>query len=91
MSNESEKQTRKNRIDKKLRDLGWKIKYYQPGINTSGFSNHAIEEYPTSNGPVDYALFVKGRPLGLLFEKNGQLNKINKFEDLNVLRELAGS
>lgn len=27
-------------------------------------ANHAVEEYPTANGPADYALFVKGQLLG---------------------------
>jgi hypothetical protein len=45
---ESEKITRKKRIDLNLKKPGWQIVPYQPGLNTSTLSNHAVEEYPTA-------------------------------------------
>ena len=37
----------------------------------SDFSAHAVEEYPTENGPADYALVVKGQLLGVVEAKKG--------------------
>src|SRR4051812_23466117 len=64
MAHESEKQTRKQRIDTRLKNLGWTIVPYKLGSDTSAFTKHAVEEYPTASGPADYALFVEGRLLG---------------------------
>jgi type I restriction enzyme R subunit len=63
MQIEPEWQTRKKRIDKKLRSAQphWEIIKYSDQLNTSALDQHAVEEYPTANGPADYALFVKGR------------------------------
>src|SRR5436190_2189341 len=80
MSYESESQTRKKRIDQKLIHLGWKIVPYQLGLNTSMFSNHAVEEYPTSTGPADYALFVEGKLLGIIEAKKVSTGGQNALE-----------
>ena len=68
---ESEWQTRKTRIDRQLTALhpAWEIIPYSTGLNTSALSCHAVEEYPTANGPADYALFVNGKLLGILEAK----------------------
>ncbi len=60
--------TRKNRIDSKLRSLDpvWKSVRYQDGMDLSRLDCHAVEEFPTANGPADYALFVAGRLLGII-------------------------
>jgi len=58
MTTEPEFITRKKRRDKRLRRLEWKIIPNQTGLNYSGLSGYAVEEYPTENGPADYALFV---------------------------------
>ena len=42
---ESEKITRKKRIDPRLKKLGWVVAPYQFGINTSLLRNHAIETF----------------------------------------------
>ena len=55
-SHESEWLTRKKRIDPKLKALGWKIVPYDEGADLASYSRHAIEEFPTTNGPADYAL-----------------------------------
>ena len=33
-------------------------------MDLSGLNSHAVEEFPTADGPADYALFVEGRFLG---------------------------
>lgn len=68
MSGESEEQTRKERVDKLLQKAGWKIVEYSAGALDS-FERCAIEEYPTSSGPADYALVFNGRVLGIVEAK----------------------
>lgn len=80
MSHESEKETRKKRIDKRLKDQGWDIVPYRLGSDTSLFTKHAIEEYPTQNGPADYALFVDGRLLGIIEAKKVSIGTLNSLE-----------
>ncbi len=60
---ESEKVTRKKRIDTRLKSalLNWNIIPWTEGMDTSALNAHAVEEYSTESGPADYALFVKGR------------------------------
>ena len=43
-------------------------------MDTRTFTRHAVEEYPTANGPADYALFVEGRLLGILEAKKVTVN-----------------
>ncbi len=71
MIEEREWQTRKERINTKLRATkpAWEIVRYYEGLDTSFLERHAVEEYPTANGPADYALFVKGRLLGIIEAK----------------------
>lgn len=68
---ESEAKTRKQRIDTKLTSslLNWKIIPHKQGLDESTLDAHAVEEYPTETGPVDYALFVKGQLLGMIEAK----------------------
>lgn len=80
MAFESEKVTRKKRIDSKLKKLGWVILPYELGLNTSSLSAHAVEEYPTHTGPTDYALFVDGRLLGILEAKKVSVATLNSLE-----------
>ncbi len=62
MSYENERQTRKKRIDPQLQARGWRIIPYNASTPLSWCQNCAIEEYPTANGPADYALCVAGQP-----------------------------
>jgi len=66
---ESEAQTRKKRIDIRLQDAGWKIVPFKDGMNLSSLAHHAIEEYPTANGPADYALVSAGQLVGVIEAK----------------------
>nr|MBC8497711.1 hypothetical protein [Candidatus Bathyarchaeota archaeon] len=68
---ESERITRIKRINKRLKShlLKWSIIPYKTGMNTSVLDAHAVEEFPTETGPVDYALFVKGKLLAMIEAK----------------------
>ena len=67
--NESERQTRKQRIDPLLNDAGWQIVDHEPVRPTAALTRHALREFPTDNGPADYALFVDGQLLGIVEAK----------------------
>jgi type I restriction enzyme R subunit len=66
---ESEKRTRKNRIDPKLKDVGWRIAPFSPAKPLSWYQETGIEEYQTNNGPADYGLCVDGQVLGIVEAK----------------------
>ncbi len=68
---ESERITRKTRIDTKLQStlLNWKIVPYKKGMDISILDAHAVEEFPTETGPVDYALFINGKLYGMIEAK----------------------
>jgi len=74
-SSESEWRTRKRRIDPKLEDLGWTVCPAQVGL----FPHPpcAFEEYPTENGPADYALATHGDLLGVIEAKRLTLGPQN--------------
>lgn len=72
-SNESERLTRKKRIDPKLKALGWKIVPYSEDADITAYDRHAIEEFPTANGPADYALVVDGQLVGVMEAKKVSL------------------
>ncbi len=74
---ESEATTRKTRIDKALRDAGWVVISFRPGLATASLQNHAVTEYPTANGPADYALFVDGILVGIVEAKRLSLGPQN--------------
>ena len=48
-------------IDKKLIQSGWVIQDMK-ALNLSASLGVAVREFPTSTGPVDYALFVDSAP-----------------------------
>lgn len=77
MTYESEKRTRKLRIDPKLQAAGWTVVPYDEGKPLSSYENCAIEEYPTENGPADYALCVDGVILGVVEAKKLSLGPQN--------------
>jgi type I restriction enzyme R subunit len=71
MTEELEWKTRKDRIDRKLKSLNppWSIIKHHDGLDTSSLQSHAVEEYPNANSPADYALFVRGKFLGIIEAK----------------------
>ena len=59
-------------IDEKLRQAGWVIQT-MGDMNLSAALVVAIREFPTSTGPVDYALFVDGDPVGVIEAKRSEM------------------
>jgi type I restriction enzyme, R subunit len=74
---ESERLTRKKRIDPQLKSLGWQVVPYSESCSLTELNNCAIEEFPTENGPADYALCVDGRIIGVLEAKKLTLGPQN--------------
>lgn len=66
---ESEWITRKTRIDTRLRARSWSILANSATLDISELRAHAVTEFPTTNGPADYALIVDGRLVGILEAK----------------------
>jgi type I restriction enzyme, R subunit len=79
---ENEKTTRKKRIDTVLRSMDppWIILPWREGMDTASLTRHAVEEFTTDNGPVDYALFVEGKLLGMLEAKKVGTDSQNVLE-----------
>ncbi|MBE0545897.1 MAG: DEAD/DEAH box helicase family protein [Verrucomicrobia bacterium] len=80
--NEAEWLTRKKRIDTKLRSLNpaWVMVPWRDGLHTSQLNCHAVTEFPTANGPADYALFVNGQLLAISEAKKVTVNPQNVLE-----------
>jgi type I restriction enzyme R subunit len=89
--NESEWQTRKTRIDSKLGNLNpkWEVISWREGLNLSQLARHAVTEFPTANGPADYALFVNGQLLGIIEAKKVTVNPQNVLEQAKRYAEGA--
>jgi type I restriction enzyme, R subunit len=77
---ESEKITRKKRIDQQLKAAGWIITPYTEGMSLTILTNHAIEELPTNKGFADYALVVNGKLLGVIEAKKLEVGAENVLE-----------
>ena len=77
MFEESERQTRKKRIDPLLKAAGWKIARFEEGMDLTAYNNTALEEYQTDNGPADYALVVDGKILAVIEAKKVSLGPQN--------------
>ena len=74
---ERERQTRKRRIDPRLAAAGWAVVPYDATRPLTAYNRCAIEEYPTDNGPADYALCVDGYILGIVEAKKITLGPQN--------------
>jgi type I restriction enzyme R subunit len=65
-------------IDQQLRDNGWeadtKTLRHSAGIRPAKGRNMAIAEWPTANGPADYALFVGTTMIGVVEAKRRRKN-----------------
>src|SRR5713226_5072708 len=75
--NRSERDARKRLIDPRLAALGWRIVPYSAGLKLAASDRVAIAEYPTDDGPADYALAVGGRILGIVEAKKLSLGPQN--------------
>ena len=73
-------QKAREQIDTKLIQSGWLVQDVKQ-LNPGASIGVAVREFPTSTGPVDYALFVDGKPLELL-----KLKKVMRLKILRVLK-----
>jgi type I restriction enzyme R subunit len=69
MLEELESQTRRRLVDPLIKGARWQIVRFEGDRSLSSYSRQAIREYPTDNGPADYALVVNGRILGIVEAK----------------------
>jgi type I restriction enzyme R subunit len=74
---EREWQTRKGRIDPQLDSLGWKVAPHDEARPLGGDKPSAIVEYPTDNGPADYALAADQQLLAVVEAKKLSLGPQN--------------
>jgi len=80
MDHESERTTRKLRIDALLKNEGWVISRYSDSLNISLLDKYALTEYPTENGPADYALVAGGKLLAFIEAKKLEVGAENVLE-----------
>ncbi|MDP2790607.1 MAG: DEAD/DEAH box helicase family protein, partial [Rectinemataceae bacterium] len=66
--NQNPEQRARDDIDKQLIASGWIIQN-KSGINLDAGPGVAVREYQTAVGPADYALFVDGKPVGIIEAK----------------------
>ena len=68
-------------IDKKLNQAGWVIQDMKQ-LNLFAGLGVAVREFPTSSGPVDYALFIEAIPVGVIEAKKEEAGeKITAVEE----------
>jgi type I restriction enzyme R subunit len=58
---ESEAVTRRKRIDPRLSAAGWRVAPFSEAFVANPPAGHAVEEWPTTAGPADYALCDQGQ------------------------------
>jgi type I restriction enzyme R subunit len=75
-TDEKERHTRKQRIDPKLTSAGWPVVPFS-GDDVSRYGTAAVEEFPTTAGPADYALIRRGAALGVVEAKKVTLGPQN--------------
>lgn len=61
----------REQIDNRLRQSGWTIQDLKQ-LNLTVASGVAVREFPTNTGPVDYALFIEGVPVGVVEAKKDE-------------------
>ena len=66
--NQNPEQIARDAIDKQLAACGWAIQDHKK-INLQASAGVAVREYRTDVGPVDYVLFVDGKPVGVIEAK----------------------
>ena len=71
-------------IDARLEQSGWIVQDLSH-VNPMASLGVAVREYPTSTGPVDYALFVGGKPVGVIEAKKDELG-----ENITVVEGQSG-
>lgn len=68
-------------IDEKLEQSGWVVQNVAQ-LNLGAALGVAVREFPTSTGPVDYALFIDGDPVGVIEAKKSSVS-----ENITVVEE----
>lgn len=71
-------------IDARLEQSGWVVQDLRK-VNPIASLGVAVREYPTSTGPVDYAIFVDGKPVGVIEAKKDELG-----ENITVVEGQSG-
>ena len=71
-------------IDARLEQSGWIVQDLSH-VNPMASLGVAVREYPTSTGPVDYALFVGGKSVGVIEAKKDELG-----ENITVVEGQSG-
>lgn len=74
----------RQKIDSRLIQSGWTIQDLAR-VNPMASLGVAVREYPTSTGPVDYALFVAGKPVGVVEAKKDALG-----ENITTVEQQSG-
>lgn len=73
---ESEWKTRKDRVDRRLKESGWPaVPFVREDLAPYGTA--AVREFATENGPADYLLTDDGTPLGVVEAKKVSLSSQN--------------
>lgn len=85
---EAEWRTRRERVDRRLKDAGWTPRAFRVGEPLAQYGTGAVEEYPTTSGPADYALIQGGDPLAVIEAKKVSLGPRNALTQ--VLRYARG-
>jgi len=66
--NKTPEQLARDRIDARLLVTGWDVQS-KAALDFSAALGVAVREYQTDIGPADYALFIDGRPVGIIEAK----------------------
>jgi type I restriction enzyme R subunit len=81
MANQNPEQIARDNIDKQLTACGWIIQSIKQ-VNLNAGLGIAVKEYFTDVGPVDYLLFVEGKPCGVIEAKREEEgHRINVHEN----------
>ena len=81
MANQNPEQIARDNIDKQLMACGWIIQSIKR-VNLNAGLGIAVKEYITDVGPVDYLLFVEGKPCGVIEAKREEEgHRINVHEN----------
>jgi type I restriction enzyme, R subunit len=81
MANQNPEQIARDNIDKQLTACGWIIQGIKQ-VNLNAGLGIAVKEYLTDVGPVDYLLFVDGKPCGVIEAKREEEgHRINVHEN----------
>lgn len=81
MANQNPEQIARDNIDKQLTACGWIIQGVKQ-VNLNAGLGIAVKEYFTDVGPVDYLLFVEGKPCGVIEAKREEEgHRINVHEN----------